>query len=107
MPEEQNDPRILHQDHLISHPVSGIQPKVSPDVRRRPSLPGRTGSASPLCGLHGDVVKDRIDLRKLPTWCSSARDRRNLLPPLRELSAIAVTVGVVVVANAVENRLVL
>ena len=21
MPEEQNDPRILHQDHLISHPV--------------------------------------------------------------------------------------
>ena len=24
MPEEQNDPRILHQDHLISHPVNII-----------------------------------------------------------------------------------
>ena len=24
MPEEQNDPRILHQDHLISHPVNLI-----------------------------------------------------------------------------------
>ena len=24
MPEEQNDPRILHQDHLISHPVLKI-----------------------------------------------------------------------------------
>ena len=33
-----------------------LQPKASPDVRRRPSLPGRTGSASPLRGLHGDAV---------------------------------------------------
>ena len=25
-------------------------------MRRRPTLPGRTSSASPLCGLHGDAV---------------------------------------------------
>ena len=35
---------------------SELQPKISPDVRRRPTLPGRTDSASPLCGLHGDAV---------------------------------------------------
>ena len=35
---------------------SRLQPKASPDMRRRPSLPGRTGSASPLCGLHGGAA---------------------------------------------------
>ena len=60
---------------------SELQPKISPDVRRRPTLPGRTDSASPLCGLHGDAVlgrAQRADHFTPKTLCLHPKDPMSL-----------------------------